>query len=192
MTLGEKISELRNLKNMSQSDLAEKLDVSRQSVSKWETNASIPELDKLIQLSDLFEITLDELVLHKKQEDNKENDSILTESSPTIIVNKNLNYILIIGIILLTLGMVCFILGLFFGKKLIFLGTVFISSSLLFFPTNKKLDLFIGWSIFLELSFTFIVGSKETEIYNGILYVLAYFCIWVYYTYLLLYKKIKN
>lgn len=192
MTLGEKISELRNSKNMSQSDLAEKLDVSRQSVSKWETNASIPELDKLIQLSDLFEITLDELVLHKKQEDNKENDSILTESSPTIIVNKNLNYILIIGIILLTLGMVCFILGLFFGKKLIFLGTVFISSSLLFFPTNKKLDLFIGWSIFLELSFTFIVGSKGTEIYNGILYVLAYFCIWVYYTYLLLYKKIKN
>ena len=192
MTLGEKISELRNSKNMSQSDLAEKLDVSRQSVSKWETNASIPELDKLIQLSDLFEITLDELVLHKKQEDNKENDSVLTESSPTIIVNKNLNYILIIGIILLTLGMVCFILGLFFGKKLIFLGTVFISSSLLFFPTNKKLDLFIGGSIFLELSFTFIVGSKETEIYNGILYVLAYFCIWVYYTYLLLYKKIKN
>lgn len=192
MTLGEKISELRNSKNMSQSDLAEQLDVSRQSVSKWETNASIPELDKLIQLSDLFEITLDELVLHKKQEDNKENDSVLTESSPTIIVNKNLNYILIIGIILLTLGMVCFILGLFFGKKLIFLGTVFISSSLLFFPTNKKLDLFIGWSIFLELSFTFIVGSKETEIYNGILYVLAYFCIWVYYTYLLLYKKIKN
>ena len=139
MTLGEKISELRNSKNMSQSDLAEKLDVSRQSVSKWETNASIPELDKLIQLSDLFEITLDELVLHKKQEDNKENDSVLTESSPTIIVNKNLNYILIIGIILLTLGMVCFILGLFFGKKLIFLGTVFISSSLLFFRQTKNL-----------------------------------------------------
>ena len=62
MTLGEKISSLRNGNGMSQGDLAEKLNVSRQSVSKWETNASIPDLDKLIQLSDLFNITLDELV----------------------------------------------------------------------------------------------------------------------------------
>lgn len=40
MTLGEKISQLRSERNMSQSDLAEKLDVSRQSVSKWETEFS--------------------------------------------------------------------------------------------------------------------------------------------------------
>jgi len=62
MTLGEKIISLRTLHKMSQGDLAEKLNVSRQSVSKWETGASVPELDKLIMMSELFHITMDELV----------------------------------------------------------------------------------------------------------------------------------
>lgn len=62
MMLGEKIALLRGQNKMSQGDLAEKLEVSRQSVSKWETGASIPELDKLIMMSKLFNITLDELV----------------------------------------------------------------------------------------------------------------------------------
>ena len=43
-------------------DLADALEVSRQSVSKWETDASIPELDKLLRLAELFGVTLDELV----------------------------------------------------------------------------------------------------------------------------------
>ena len=62
MTLGEKISTQRILHQLSQADLAEKMNVSRQSVSKWETNASVPELDKLLQLSELFHLSLDELV----------------------------------------------------------------------------------------------------------------------------------
>lgn len=62
MMLGEKIALLRGQNKMSQGDLAEKLEVSRQSVSKWETGASVPELDKLIMMSKLFNITLDELV----------------------------------------------------------------------------------------------------------------------------------
>jgi len=62
MTLGENIVRLRTQKNWSQGDLADALDISRQSVSKWETDASIPELDKLLKLSELFGVTLDELV----------------------------------------------------------------------------------------------------------------------------------
>ena len=56
MTLGENIVRLRTQKNWSQGDLADALDISRQSVSKWETDASIPELDKLLKLSELFEV----------------------------------------------------------------------------------------------------------------------------------------
>ena len=63
MTLGEKIAGLRAERGMSQGALAEALEVSRQSVSKWETDASIPELDKLVKLAKLFEVTLDELVM---------------------------------------------------------------------------------------------------------------------------------
>ena len=62
MNLGQTICRLRMQKQLSQSDLAETLGVSRQSVSKWETNASVPELDKLVKMAQLFEITMDELV----------------------------------------------------------------------------------------------------------------------------------
>lgn len=62
MNLGENIYRLRTQKNMSQGDLAQALDVSRQSVSKWENNSAVPELEKLIRMADLFEVSLDELV----------------------------------------------------------------------------------------------------------------------------------
>lgn len=62
MTLGETICALRTQKKLSQIELAEKLDVSRQAVSKWETDAAVPELDKLIRLSAIFGVSLDELV----------------------------------------------------------------------------------------------------------------------------------
>ena len=61
MSLSEKILSLRTQLGLSQEGLAEQLEVSRQSVSKWETGQSVPDLDKLIKLSDLFGVTLDEL-----------------------------------------------------------------------------------------------------------------------------------
>ena len=62
MRLGETIYQLRTEKGMSQGDLAEALSVSRQSVSKWETDGATPDLEKLIKLSELFGISLDTLV----------------------------------------------------------------------------------------------------------------------------------
>ena len=68
MNLGERIYLLRTQKGLSQGDLAEALEVSRQSISKWETGSSVPELDKLVKLSQLFGVTLDELVLDREPE----------------------------------------------------------------------------------------------------------------------------
>lgn len=62
MSLGTNISRLRAEHHLSQGDLAEALEVSRQSVSKWETDSSVPDLDKLVKLSQLFGVSLDELV----------------------------------------------------------------------------------------------------------------------------------
>ena len=56
---GERIYELRNKNNMSQGDLADRLEVSRQTVSKWENSMCKPEADKLIQLSEIFNISID-------------------------------------------------------------------------------------------------------------------------------------
>ena len=62
MTIGEKILYLRSLGHMSQEQLAERLEVSRQSVSKWELDESVPALDKLKRLAEFFSISLDKLL----------------------------------------------------------------------------------------------------------------------------------
>ena len=61
MILAEKIMELRKKNGWSQEELAERLNVSRQSVSKWESDASFPEMDKLLQMCDMFSCNLDTL-----------------------------------------------------------------------------------------------------------------------------------
>ena len=62
MNLPDKIMTLRRRRGWSQEELAERLDVSRQSVSKWEMGQSVPELDKIVQMSDLFGVSADQLV----------------------------------------------------------------------------------------------------------------------------------
>ena len=62
MNVGQTINRLRTARGMSQGDLADALEVSRQSISKWETGASVPELEKLVKLAELFGVSLDELV----------------------------------------------------------------------------------------------------------------------------------
>lgn len=62
MSLGENLQFLRKRDNITQEQLAEKLDVSRQSVSKWESDTTYPEMDKLIQLCQMFHCSMDDLV----------------------------------------------------------------------------------------------------------------------------------
>lgn len=62
MNLSEKIIMLRNQKGYSQEEFAELLDVSRQSVSKWETGIATPEIDKLVQIGKIFAVTVDSLL----------------------------------------------------------------------------------------------------------------------------------
>ena len=58
-SIGERIYDLRNRNNMSQGNLADKLDVSRQTISKWENNMCLPEAEKLLQLSEIFGVSTD-------------------------------------------------------------------------------------------------------------------------------------
>lgn len=65
MEFGNRLYELRKQKGLSQEELANRLNVTRQTVSKWEVGDSTPDMEKLGALSELFEISLDELVLGK-------------------------------------------------------------------------------------------------------------------------------
>lgn len=67
MTLGEKIKELRNKINISQEELAEKLGVSRQAVTKWENDVGLPDVENLKAIATLFNISIDELLDYKKE-----------------------------------------------------------------------------------------------------------------------------
>lgn len=58
-SIGERIYEIRKKRNLSQGELADKLDVSRQTVSKWENNICLPEVEKLLQLSEVLGVTTD-------------------------------------------------------------------------------------------------------------------------------------
>lgn len=68
MTFGEKLQEVRRNNNISQERLAEMLNVSRQSVSKWERDHGYPEIDKLIYMCDIFNVSLDELLRENKSQ----------------------------------------------------------------------------------------------------------------------------
>lgn len=83
MNIGEKLYELRKSKNLSQEEVAEKLNVTRQTVSKWETNQSTPDFDKIIPLCELFEISSDELLTGKKKDESEEsyNQNNLSEEN---------------------------------------------------------------------------------------------------------------
>ncbi|MDO5061946.1 MAG: helix-turn-helix transcriptional regulator [Peptostreptococcaceae bacterium] len=62
MNIADRIRELRKSKGISQEELAEKLGVSRQAISKWESEQSIPDIDKILSLSDYFEVSTDYLL----------------------------------------------------------------------------------------------------------------------------------
>ena len=74
MSFGEKLQQLRKEKGLSQEDLAHQLNVSRQAVSKWESQNGYPEIEKMILISDLFQVSLDYLM--KEDYEEHENETI--------------------------------------------------------------------------------------------------------------------
>ena len=71
MSLSENLQNLRKIKNMSQEELAEKLNVSRQAVSKWESGNGFPETEKIISICEIFDCSMDQLVKGKISNDIK-------------------------------------------------------------------------------------------------------------------------
>lgn len=85
MTMGQRIAIRRKLQNMSQEALAEQLQVSRQAISKWESDAAIPEIDKLIALGKLFGVSVGWLLGTEQEEGISVPGNSLTESQITAV-----------------------------------------------------------------------------------------------------------
>lgn len=159
MTLGENIVRLRTKKNWSQGNLADELGVSRQSVSKWETDTSVPELDKLLKLSELFGVTLDELVCGEEMPK--------IESVP---VSEHEKRRTIIGPVLLCVGLVIMVLCLLLAGNLLvglLVASPFIICGIICFVVKRHVGLCCGWAIYLcaDLYLRFVAGLSWTTIF---------------------------
>lgn len=123
MTFGEKLQSLRKQKGMSQEQLASQLTVSRQAVSKWELDSSLPDTENVVQLSKLFEVSIDYL-LYDEIESN--GDIPAVKENTTELKNKFHNTLkMIFGIVSASIG---------------FLGniTLLILSTMIQVPITKK------------------------------------------------------
>ena len=90
MNLGEKLFELRKEKNLSQEEVADKLNVTRQTISKWETNQSTPDFDKIMPICELFGISTEELLTgNKKEEKQEEEQNQVIEEEKEKVLSKN-------------------------------------------------------------------------------------------------------
>ncbi len=108
MNLGEKIKECRKQAGFSQEQLAERLNVSRQAITKWETNKGIPDIANLTAISDEFGLSLDELI----KDDVVVKKKIITDSSAKKW------HILMIVYLVATLFMLFFELRIFIREKI--------------------------------------------------------------------------
>ncbi len=89
-SMGERIYELRKQNNMSQGDLADELDTSRQTISKWENNMSTPELDKILRLCEVFSVSSDYILrgVVEETENSKEERNQTVIKEQTVIIEK--------------------------------------------------------------------------------------------------------
>ncbi len=171
MTLGEKIYKLRTEKNLSQGDLSELLEVSRQSVSKWENGAATPDLDKIIKLSEVFGITIDELVKGEEVPASAPEET----KNAAVIIKKESNFPprKIIGTVLLSLSLIitfmCFAIGgpegalagLILSSPLILCGTVC-------FLFKKNVGLWCFWAVFfcVDMYLRLATGTSSAVVLN--------------------------
>lgn len=173
MTLGENIVRLRAQKNWSQGDLADALDISRQSVSKWETDASIPELDKLLKLSELFGVTLDELVrgedAPKAETAAPAAQAVPASFTPQTSSEQEKRHT-IAGTILMCIGAVLLLTCLILAGDLLaglIYGLPFFLCGIICFTVKYRTGLWCGWAAYLciDLYLRFATGLSWTTVF---------------------------
>lgn len=106
LNLGENLQNIRKQNNLSQEELADKLNVSRQSVSKWESGISYPEIEKIIMICEIFECSMDDLVkgqiAKQNLEEKKEYDAFVAKFSKGISFGV---FLILVGVTLMLMIM---------------------------------------------------------------------------------------
>ncbi len=195
MSISERIQNLRKSKGLSQEELAEKIDVSRQAVSKWETGQSVPDIDKIIILSEYFNTSTD-YILKGTQLQNKTKKQLNSMlfcvfgtffnikgllCAISIYIEKQIYVSTAIGLILMSLGTSLFITGQFINsqnkKKAIKYFALINVWVLSFIPLSfcfNTINNFLNGIIRIELAPIPIITSP---IWTIIIYIIFYFAL---------------
>ena len=179
MSLGTTISRLRAEKKLSQGDLSDALEVSRQSVSKWETDASVPELDKLIKLSQLFGVTLDELVTGEAPPEQ-------VPASPPLSPSRQMPGRKIAAIVLLCMAFLVWLVLTALGGPLegLILAAPFLVCAVICFTVKRRTGLWCAWTLYgiadiflyfsTSLRWRFLCHSAVYDYYSVLHFILAF------------------
>ncbi len=162
MSLGETIYKLRTEKSLSHGALAEMLDVSRQSISKWENNSAVPDLDKLIKLGEIFGVSLDELVKGEPHimkpapvEENKKTEGGFPPRK-------------IAGTILLCMGFLVILFFFVMGAALggLIFASPFLVCGIICFAFKKNVGLWCAWAVFclVDIYMIFATGIQRSSV----------------------------
>lgn len=148
MTLPERLTKLRKLAGLSQEEVADKLEVTRQTVSKWETGQSSPDLDKVLPLCGLYNVTPDELLHEGGSEEAdaemvKSNFERSEEQADRMVAKKRLT-------------------GILGGVMLYFVAIAFIMTSIAVFRLNPV----IASAVFIMM----LAAATLIIIYSAIIY----------------------
>lgn len=169
MTLGERIAYHRNRLGLSQGELAGRMNVSRQAVSKWETDGSLPDLDRLIALSGLFGITLDELV---KGEEQEPAEPAAAESPGAPAPRPAAQGQRTVGYVLLGVGLLAAVMGLVFNLAVLIPAAYLLLCAILCLAMRRDAGYVIGGMTLGTLFFgaPYVVGFGPAAIFSPVLY----------------------
>ncbi len=171
--LGERINKYRTERGLSQLELSEMLEVSRQSISKWETDVAVPELSKLVKMAEIFGISLDELVLGKESEKAEEKPieapAPAREEKPYSRIKAGMGFMFLgVGILLSFLILLC--VGDIFSALIIFLP--FGLSAFFCLRQFRHAALWCSASFFFVIAWYFYLctGARWDSVFSWMIY----------------------
>lgn len=184
MNISDRIQSLRKMKGISQEELADKIGVSRQAVSKWENEQSIPDLDKVIIMSEYFGVTTDYILKGIERTQQLENKNFSTGQ-----------ILYIASTAFLAIGLLCAFGGWYseqsaesiWGSMIIqvvgvvayFIGKLISQSKASFIINwlNISIALFMPISLIVTSVFNRVIAPYPTDIFSGFVFAVVYFIV---------------
>ncbi len=158
-TIGSRISALRKEHGFSQEYVAEKLDVSRQAVSKWEQDLCAPDTYNLIALAELFSVTVEYIAVGKEE--------TKSEASAPVPVPKQITVQQILGLIFIAVGLLAALVFLMIDLVLFLVGIYLVVLGSLCLAIKKRVVMILCWLHWIVIGACFSIFGQNPFVVMG-------------------------